>query len=91
MAKHPNTVFLQDQGACMTKSGASPKCPAGTRIPYFKSNVGSWAVVYRGYLVKKFAGPTEAGPFVELIRKLTAQSEKGASCCEMKKLLNAGN
>lgn len=91
MAKHPKTIFLQDKGECMTKSGASPKCPAGTRIPYFKSNVGSVAVVYRGYLVKKFAGPTEAEPFVELIRKLTAQSEKGASYCEMKKLLDAGN
>jgi hypothetical protein len=87
MAKYPKTIFLTDKGECLSKSGTSNKCPAGTRIPYFKSNQGSVAVVYRGALVKKFAGHTEPGPFVELIRKLTAQAEKGASYCEMKKAL----
>ena len=87
MAKNPKTIFLQDKGECMTKTGPSKKCPGPTRIPYFKSNEGSVAVVYRGYLVKKFAGPTAAAPFVELLRKLSTQAEKGASYCEMKQAL----
>lgn len=90
MNKHPNTIFLQDRGECLTKDGTSKKCPGGTRIPYFKSNEGSVAVVYRGFLVKKFAGPTAAEAFVALIRRLTAQSERGASYCEMKRELAAG-
>ena len=89
MAKYPQHVFLADRGECMTKSGPSNKCPGGMRIPYFKSNEGSVAVVYRGILVQKFAGPTEAPPFVELIRKLTAQAEKGATFCEMKQAISA--
>lgn len=87
MAKHPNTIFLQDKGECLTKSGTSNKCPGGIRTPYFKSNDGSVAVVYHGILVQKFAGRTDAAPFVELIRKLTAQAEIGASYCDMKKIL----
>lgn len=90
MAKHPNTIFLQDKGECLTKTGSSAKCPAGARIPYFKSNEGSVAVVYHGALVKKFAGPTAPAPFVELIRKLTAQAETGATFCEMKKAIEPG-
>lgn len=91
MAKHPNKIFLQDKGECLTRDGTSKKCPGGTRIPYFKSNEGSVAVVYRGALVKKLAGPSPAEPFVELIRKLTAQADKGASYCEMKRALAAGD
>lgn len=91
MAKHPKKIFLLDKGECLTKDGTSKKCPGGTRIPYFKSNEGSVAVLYHGALVKKFAGPTVAGPFVELIRALTAQAEAGASYCEMKKTLVVGN
>jgi len=87
MEKHPNTIFLQDKGECLTKDGASKKCPGGARIPYFKSNQGSVAVVYHGALVRIFAGPTAAAPFVELLRKLTAQAEKSASYCETKRAL----
>ncbi len=87
IAKYPKTIFLQDKGECMTKSGTSNKCPGKTRIPYFQSNQGSLAVVYRGYLFKKFAGPTDSGPFIELIRQLSAQAEKGASYCETKKAI----
>ena len=56
-------------------------------MPYFKSDQGSVAVLYHGYIVKKFAGPTEAGPFVELIRKLTAQADTGASYCAAKQAI----
>jgi hypothetical protein len=85
MAKHPKAIFLQDKGECMTKSGPSDKCPGGTRTPYFKTNAGSVAVLYHGIIVKKFAGPTEAGPFVELMRKLTAAADKGADFCEARR------
>lgn len=90
MARHPNKIFLQDKGECLTRKGMSKKCPGGVRTPYFKSNEGSVAVVYRGALVQKLAGPSEAGPFVELIRRLTAQADRGASYCEMKRSLAAG-
>jgi hypothetical protein len=85
MAKYPKTVFLLDKGECLTKNGTSPKCPAHTRVPYFTSNRGSVAVIYKGYLFKKFSGPTSAGPFVQLIRALTAQAAQGASYCQARR------
>jgi hypothetical protein len=84
MAKHPKAVFLQDRGECLTKDGTSEKCPGGRRTPHFKSGQGSLAVLYRGHLVKKFAGRTDAGRVVDLMRKLTVQGQKGASYCEAK-------
>lgn len=91
MAKYPKKIFLLDKGECLTKDGTSKKCPGGTRTPYFKSNEGSVAVIYHGVLVKKFAGPTATGPFVELMRALAAQADAGASFCEMKKAVPAAS
>lgn len=87
MAKYPKTVFLLDKGECLTKDGPSPKCPAHMRVPYFTSNRGSVAVIYKGSLFKKFSGPTNAAAFVQLIRALSAQAAQGASYCQARKAI----
>ncbi len=85
MAKYPKTVFLLDKGECLAQKGTSNKCPGGTRVPYFTSNRGSVAVIYRGYVLKVYGGPTPAVPFVRLIRALANQAAQGAGYCQAKK------
>lgn len=85
MQKHPKAVFLADKGECLTKEGSSDKCPGKARTPYFQSGAGSVAVLYRGFLMKKYAGKTDAAPFVQVIRKLTELGARDADVCEARR------